>query len=330
MTRLKVLLWLLMSIMLIASCASSTQVPQGAQATSAPGQTDPPTTEGESGQQASDPPVPTAAPPTPTQEPLAATVNGVKITLADYERQIALYETSMAAAGQDPSTTEGQQALAEARQWILDQMIDQVLIEQAAAQTGITVTDEQVDQTIENLKQEIGEEALAQRVQNEGMTMEEMRSQLRREMIALEMMNHVVNQVPTQAEHIHARHILFNNEEEARQVLAQLQAGADFATLAQTYSKDESTRASGGDLGYFPKGILTSPEVEAVAFQLQPGQFSDVIQSALGYHIIQVLDRQPDMAVTPENLRLLQSTARTQWLETLRAQATIERYIDTP
>jgi parvulin-like peptidyl-prolyl isomerase len=254
-------------------------------------------------------------------------VNGEKITLAEYERQIALYERSMANAGQDPTTEEGQKALAEAQVWILDQMIDQVLIEQAAAEAGITVSDAEVDSTIEALKQEIGEDALMARIQNEGMTLEEMRTQLHREMVALEMMNYVVGQVPLRAEHVQARHILFYNEEEARQVLAQLRAGADFATFAQTYSEDASTRDLGGDLGYFPRGILTSSEVEAVAFELQPGQISDVVQSGLGYHIIQVLDRKPDMEIAPENLRLLQASARSQWLEDLRAQANIQRYL---
>jgi parvulin-like peptidyl-prolyl isomerase len=272
-------------------------------------------------------PTPTSALPTATTEPLAAVVNGEKITLAEYERQIALYEASMTNAGQDPATEEGQKALAEARVWILDQMIDQVLIEQAAAEAGITVSEEEVNNTIESLKQEIGEEALLERVQNEGMTLEEMHAQLHREMVALKMMNYIVGQVPLKAEHVQARHILFANEEEARQVLAQLRAGADFATFARTYSEDAGTRDLGGDLGYFPRGILTSPEVEAVAFELQPGQISDVIQSSLGYHIIQVLDRKPDMEIAPENLRLLQASARSQWLENLRAQADIQRYL---
>ena len=76
----------------------------------------------------------TAAPPTPTSEPLAAQVNGQPVSMAAYERQVARYSTSMAAAGQDLDTPEGQQILAEGRQWVLNLMIEQLLIEQQAAQ----------------------------------------------------------------------------------------------------------------------------------------------------------------------------------------------------
>jgi parvulin-like peptidyl-prolyl isomerase len=316
------LIGLIVSIMLVVGCGSKA-IPATTESPVLPDSSTPVI----SSEQEAQPPTPTPVPPTPTTEPLAAVVNGEKITLAEYERQIALYEVSMANAGQDPTTEGGQKALAEARVWILDQMIDQILIKQAAAEAGITISEEEVDSTIASLKQEIGEEALLERVQNEGMTLEEMRAQLHREMVALKMMNYVVEQVPLRTEHVQARHILFSNEEEARQVLAQLRAGADFATFARTYSEDASTRDFGGDLGYFPRGILTSPEVETVAFELQPGQISDVVQSALGYHIIQVLDRKPDMEVDPENLRLLQASARSQWLEDLRAQASIQRYL---
>jgi peptidyl-prolyl cis-trans isomerase C len=141
------------------------------------------------------------------------------------------------------------------------------------------------------------------------------------------MANRAVEAVPTHAEHIHARHILVNSEEEARQILSQLQAGGDFVSLARTYSQDTSTRDTGGDLGFFPRGILTAPEVEAAAFALQPGQFSDVIQSSMGYHIVQLVERVPDMEIDPENLRLLREKASREWLEELRAGATIERFV---
>ena len=324
MRQIQWLFGLIVGIMLVAGCGSKASPTPIAPTAPSNNATPVASSEQETGGNV---PTPTPAPPTATTEPLAAEVNGEKITLAEYERQIALYERSMASAGQDPTTEAGQKALAEAQVWILDQMIDQVLIEHAAAEAGITVSDAEVESTIESLKQEIGEDALMARIQNEGMSLEEMRTQLHREMVALAMMNYVVGQVPLRAEHVQARHILFSNEEEARQVLAQLRAGADFATFARTYSKDTSTRDLGGDLGYFPRGILTSSEVEAVAFELQPGQISDVVQSGLGYHIIQVLDRKPDMEIAPENLRLLQASARSQWLEDLRAQANIQRYL---
>jgi len=272
-------------------------------------------------------PVPPTMTPSPTPEPQAALVNGQPILLADYEREVALYVESMAAAGEDISTDEGQEALEQGRALVLEMMINQVLIEQAAQAAGVTVSDEELDTTIQTLREETGEEAFQQWLTDQGMSLEEFRVRLRSDMIATQMANRAVEAVPTHSEHVHARHILVNTEEEARQILSQLQAGDDFVSLARTYSQDTSTRDTGGDLGFFPPGILTSPEVEAAAFALQPGQFSDVIQSSMGYHIVQVVERVPDMEIDPENLRLLREKASRAWLEELRAAATIERFV---
>ena len=265
--------------------------------------------------------------PTNTTEPLAAVVNGDPISLADYESQVARYEASMVAAGQDPSTPEGQNALAQARQWVLDLLIEQKLIEQKAVQEGITVTDADIEATIDGLRADIGDEAFDSWLEQEGITLDEMRGQLRQDMLATQMANRIAEAVPARAEHVHARHIVVSTPEEAQLVLNQLQAGGDFASLARTYSQDMSTRDLGGDLGYFPMGVLTSIEVETAAFALQPGQLSEVIESELGYHIVQVVERVPDQEIEPENLRLLRDQAVRTWLDGLRTAADIQVFV---
>lgn len=278
-------------------------------------------------------PAPAQSSPTPTPlpsatpEPIAALVNGQAIPLAEFDRQVSRYEASMIAAGQDLSTPEGQKALAEGKQWVLDLMIDQVLIEQAAVRQGVTVSSEEVDQTLTALQNEIGDEAFSDWLEREGMTLEDMRAKLRDDMLATKMANLIAEQIPTHAEHVHARHILVGTEEEARRLLGQLQAGAEFAALARMYSQDSSTRDLGGDLGVFPRGVLTSKEVEAAAFSLQPGQISDVIQSELGYHIVQVVERIPDQEISPDTLRFLRDQAVRQWLEELHASADIQVFV---
>ena len=102
-----------------------------------------------------------------------------------------------------------------------------------------------------------------------------------------------------------------------------------FSTLAKAYSQDTSTRENGGDLGFFPRGILVAPEVEEVAFALQPGQFSGVVYSVLGYHIVQVVERDPARQISQENLSLLQEGAVQAWVERLWAQAEVERFVET-
>jgi len=102
-------------------------------------------------------------------------------------------------------------------------------------------------------------------------------------------------------EQVRARHILFKvdpasseaekNKAQARAeaVLKRVQAGEDFATLAAAQSDDESTRAKGGDLGYFAPGRMV-PNFEDVAFYTDPGKISDVVETKYGYHIIKVED----------------------------------------
>ncbi len=270
-----------------------------------------------------------SASPTP-EPPLAARVNGQPIYLADYERELGRYEMSLTAQGIDPGSPEGQENLDQRRDWILNVMIEQVLTEQAAAAEGVFISDDEVDAYMQDIIDENGGlEAFRTKLAEWGESEEDAWREVRVQMIGGEMTKRIVEGVPTTAEHVHARHILVDTMEEADRILAQLQASADFSALAQAYSQDTSTRDNGGDLGFFPRGILVAPEVERAAFDLQPGQFSGVVTSVLGYHIVQVVERDPARSVTQENLRLLQDRAIQEWVEELWSQAEIERFIET-
>jgi parvulin-like peptidyl-prolyl isomerase len=261
---------------------------------------------------------------------MAALVNGQPVYLADYERELARYEASLLSQGIDPSSAEGQEHLAQARAWVLNVMIEQALTEQAAAAVGVVVSDAEVDAYMQEMIDENGgEEAFRAKLAEWGETYEDAWREVRAQLIGMAMTQRIVDSVPTSAEHVHARHILVDTSAEAERILAQLQAGGEFAALAKTYSQDTSTRESGGDLGFFPRGILVAPEVEEAAFALQPGQFSGVVTSALGYHIVQVVERDPARAVSPENLRLLQDRAVQEWIEGLWAQAAVQRFVET-
>jgi len=269
--------------------------------------------------------------PSPTPEPpLAARVNGQPIYLTDYERELGRYEASLQAQGIDLNTPEAQENLAQQRDWILNVMIEQVLTEQAAAAVGVVVSDDEVDAYMQEMIAENGgDETFDAKLAEWGETREDAWREVRAQLIGMKMTQRVIEGVPTVAEHVHARHILVDTQQEAERILAQLQASADFATLARAYSQDTSTRENGGDLGFFPRGILVAPEVEDVAFALQPGQFSGVVTSVLGYHIVQVVERDPARPISPENLRLLQERAVQEWIEQLWSQAVVERFIET-
>jgi len=133
------------------------------------------------------------------------------------------------------------------------------------------------------------------------------------------------SQVPTSEEQVHARHILVEAEEEAQTVLARLEAGEDFVSLAKELSTDESTREDGGDLGWFPRGMMV-PEFEEAAFALQPGETSDIVQTSFGYHIILVEERDPDRELEPSFLEQRRALALSEWLEEQRQSEAVERH----
>ncbi|MGE5092316.1 MAG: peptidylprolyl isomerase [Bacillota bacterium] len=78
----------------------------------------------------------------------------------------------------------------------------------------------------------------------------------------------------------------------ADSIVAELRKGADFATAARRFSQDPGSRESGGDLGWQRRGTFL-PEFEKVEFSLKPGAISDPVETAFGYHIIQVVRVQP-------------------------------------
>jgi len=260
----------------------------------------------------SPPPTPTMTPlPTPTEVPLAASVNGQPILLADLERE---------------ATQAGDAAT---RQQVLNAMIETLLLEQAATAAGIAVTDDELNAIVQADVEAVGgQEVFRVRLESNHMTEKEYRDKVRAGLLAQRVQIQVPQEIPASVEHVHARHILVAAQEEAQAILAQLREGADFAALAQTYSLDVSTRDRGGDLGFFPRGLLLTPEVEEAAFALAPGQISDVVHSELlGYHIVQALERE-ERLMSEQDRELVQANLIRQWRERLWASATIERYVE--
>jgi parvulin-like peptidyl-prolyl isomerase len=139
-------------------------------------------------------------------------------------------------------------------------------------------------------------------------------------------MRDIVTQgIGTKAEMVHARHILVADQNKATNVLTQLQRGGDFAKLAAQYSQDQTTKLTGGDLGWFPRGQLLQKSVEDAAFALQPNQISAPVKSELGYHLIQVIERgQRDL--DPVTRARLQESTFEAWLQTIVKQAQIIKY----
>lgn len=258
-----------------------------------------------------------AEPATPLPE-VAAVVNGQPISTEVFQRELARVQAGYLDLGYQPGGQAGYQ------QQVLDTLIEQELIRQTAAQQGISVSDAEVDAAINAMIQQSGEENFNGWLTTNGYTMEEFREVMRDQLITSQLIAPVTASVPAVAEHVHARHILVNSQAEAEQVLSQLAAGGDFATLAAQYSLDVTTRSNGGDLGWFPRGVLLVPEVEEAAFSMAPGQISGVVASAWGFHIVQTLEFDPARPVDPETHQRLIEDAIREWRLGLRDGADIQ------
>jgi peptidyl-prolyl cis-trans isomerase C len=136
----------------------------------------------------------------------------------------------------------------------------------------------------------------------------------------------------TPQEEVRARHILVENEEEAKAIAEQIKGGADFATLAKEKSKDPGA-AEGGDLGFFTKDQMV-PEFADVAFKMYPGQVSNPVKTQFGWHIIKLEDKRqkpiPEFEKVKDQIEtFLTRKAQTEYVAKLRQDAKIER-LDKP
>jgi hypothetical protein len=133
----------------------------------------------------------------------------------------------------------------------------------------------------------------------------------------------IVNGVPQSGEQIHIEHILVSTEDLATQLYSQATGGASFEELAKANSTDTLTSPTGGDLGWVAQGQMV-PTFNDAAFALQPGEISQPVQTEYGWHIIKMLDRDDNRPFTDGQYNTLVSNAKTDWLDTQRADAKIK------
>ncbi|KAF0110229.1 MAG: hypothetical protein FD147_1778 [Chloroflexi bacterium] len=255
---------------------------------------------------------PAAIPATPTSLPMALRVNGEGILLSEYEAELTRLQQAQTTLGQ-VTTPE------EQRNRVIQNFTDQLLLAQAATQAGFGVDDATIQARIDKLVSDIGGiDKLTTWQSANGYTDESFRAALKRAILTTWQRDQIINSVPTTAVQIHARQILVQDEANASAAYSQLQSGLDFATLAFAYDP-----VLGGDLGWFPVGMLTQPEVEAAAFAVQPGEYTEVVKSKIGYHIVFVIERDPAHTLSIDARRTLQEKTLVEWLDASRAVSNI-------
>lgn len=255
---------------------------------------------------------PTSLPPTDTPVPLAAIVEGEAITLEEYQAELERFK---AASSNSEALDES-----EAGKKVLDDLINQTLLSQAAHEAGFELTKEELESRFDALVKEVSGEASFQSwLRDNHWSVDAFKRSLKRSIEAAWMRDRIIAEVPDTAEQVHVYQILVSSAEEAARILAQLESGTSFATLADVY--DPLTK---GDLGWFPRSYLMDDAIEEAAFQLQPGEYSRVIETRLGYHIIQVVERDLDRPLSPDARLIWQEKALQEWIATRRSQADIQ------
>ncbi|GJM17154.1 MAG: chaperone SurA [Thermodesulfobacteriota bacterium] len=242
---------------------------------------------------------------------VVAIVNDDLITLSE------LRETSLSL---DPTTKEPLD-----QRTVLNQMVESKLFEQEAKKRGLTVSEEELDASIEQVRLRYGldEDQMEEVLKKQNLTPESFREQWRvqtlgNKLLESQLRNAIVvtddeiveyykqnygaidysstfGEEPGSEEEVEVAHILIspdapNAEGKAIEVAELAKSGNDFGTLAKEYSDDSFTADNGGNLGTFKKGDLIEP-LEIAVERTPEGKVSGPVQSPAGYHVIKVLNR---------------------------------------
>jgi len=257
------------------------------------------------------PPTFTPLPPTATPPPSVATVNGEYITISEFQAELDRYKSAQTALGKTVSDEDANKA-------VLEDMIAQVLLSQAAREANFNLTEADLKSRMDALATQIGgADALSAWESAHGYDDASFRIALKRSAEAAWMRDKIIADVPTSMEQIHLRQILAYNEEDARAALEQLKTGTDFDALAAQF--DPMTL---GELGWVPRGYLLDAKVDEALFALQAGAYSDVIATDAGFHIFKVIER-GDHPLTPDALLTMQELALKNWIADHRANGNV-------
>jgi peptidyl-prolyl cis-trans isomerase C len=231
---------------------------------------------------------------------------------------------------------------------IMPQLVQIEIAKAYAEEHGITVSEEEVNQEIETIKDQLAQQAQAQgqdigreqvfeqALQQAGLTEEQLRQQIREQLPVQKVQERVAGDAEPSQEEVEkfyeenkaaqfttpeqrcARHILFNKDQKqkAEEVKGQLQNGADFAELAKEFSQDPASAEQGGDLGCLGQGETVASFDEAL-FNAREGEIVGPVETEFGYHIIEVTDVKPQ---STQPLEAVEFQIREQLASDLQAQ----------
>jgi len=239
------------------------------------------------------------------------------IVVARVDGDAVYFSDLMVAYSQLPEQAQ-QMGMETVYPFLLDRVIDEKILGIAAAK-AVAPDDPEVKEQIEQFRERVTMQIYFSRQLEEKVT---------EERILAGYDQYVKDNPPT--EELHARHILLETEEMAREVLSEIQGGKDFAEAAKEHSTGPSG-PNGGDLGYFAADAMVKPFSDA-AYAMQAGEISaEPVQTEFGWHLIRVEDRRESPQPALEEMREqisqeLTQTIATEILEGLRGAAAIEKF----
>jgi peptidyl-prolyl cis-trans isomerase D len=157
-----------------------------------------------------------------------------------------------------------------------------------------------------------------------GITEANLRDYVTTQLLDQKVFKEITKDVPMHGEQIWIRHILVTTELDAQTVVARIANGENWISVANEVSQDTNTKANGGDLGWFPKGIQTT-EIDNVAFTMNVGDIK-VVQDNNGWHVLQMIAKESDRPFSTTIQSQLQSIAYSNWFTPIKAAAKINTY----
>ena len=280
----------------------------------------------------------------PPPPDVVATVNGEPLTAGQLQK--ALVRARRDNENLSPRTGADELAF---RRTTLDDLIDEMVLLQAAHAASVAVAPERIERELLRLRADYPGKAFDQALAEGAQTNEELREQIKtqltiEEYFARQVFARVaVTDADVEAyyqahqesfarpEEVHAEQILVEDADTAKRVQADLKRGERFEELARRYSRSPDAKV-GGDLGFFARGVMP-PVFDQACFSLKAGQVSDVVASPYGFHLFKVLERRsagtPALADVRERVEgelrsQRESAAQAATIDALRKRAKLE------
>lgn len=246
---------------------------------------------------------------TKEKEGIIAEVNGIEITKEEFDNDFEyfknIYEREYGEDALQQKGQEGKTIEEMLKENVLEKLILEKLIEDESKALNIQVSDEEIEERIEeNAIQVGGREKFDEFLESNNITKEFYSDFAKKQIMIDKYRIQLINNINIPEDEamafyesnkdnltlIKVSHILVSNEEEGNKILERLKNGEDFAALATLESLHSISAAQGGDLGYIRRGQMIT-EFEDKAFSMEIGEISNLVKTDVGYHIIYLKDK---------------------------------------